>query len=260
MKPESSQRIERLDNAFLFILSFVGLLASFQQFKPENINIIARFIPFLFLGILWPFYIGYLNGAMKRDNIAERIRGWIYFFIGTGTYLGFYIRILNIPIFLFGVLIISFPFWILTYFSIKWLNNVFDDVNKINYKFAYSGTFMGSIWLPFVFTMTTSLYYDMKTNFPTVLLNNVEGFLFFFIVNFASFILFFLYEKASNQITQPNVIVQVDHEKEIKTKLKKYNILRHIFWASYYGMSLLYYNEVCKLHYYHSLPRETESS
>lgn len=241
MKPVSSQRIDRLDNAFLFILSFVGLLASFLQVNPVNSLARYRLIPFLFLGILWPFYIGYLNGAIKKDNIAERIRGWIYFFVSTGTYFAFYLSNLNIVNFSYEVLLLSIPFWMLAYFFIKWLRVIFPDVKNINYKYAYSGTFICSIWLSFIFTMSISIYLDMAVNFPIVLLNNFKEFLFFLIIDLASFILFVFYEKASNQITQPNVIIQADLKKEIKTKLKKFNILRHLFLASYYGTSLLYY-------------------
>jgi hypothetical protein len=43
-------------------------------------------MPLLIVGLFFPFYIGYLRGAIVVDSILERIRGWIYFTTGTSIY------------------------------------------------------------------------------------------------------------------------------------------------------------------------------
>ena len=81
--------VERFDNALLFILSFVGLVISFMQINMNNLFALVGAIPYLTLGIALPFYVGYIRGAIEVRNVNERIRGWIYFIMGIGSYLAF---------------------------------------------------------------------------------------------------------------------------------------------------------------------------
>jgi hypothetical protein len=48
-------------------------------------------IPFLILGVVVPFYVGYIRGVIEIDTVEERIRGWIYSIIGTNYFLGSFV-------------------------------------------------------------------------------------------------------------------------------------------------------------------------
>ena len=85
------KKVDRLDNAFLFVLSSVGLLISFIQIRQKSLSGLIEAIPFLLLGIILPFYVGYLRGAIEKDSLGERIRGWICLIIGTTSYFALYL-------------------------------------------------------------------------------------------------------------------------------------------------------------------------
>jgi len=46
-----------------------------------------RFSPLFITGLAWPFYIGYLRGAISTDTMLERVRGWVYFCLGSSVWL-----------------------------------------------------------------------------------------------------------------------------------------------------------------------------
>ncbi len=47
---------------------------------------IVTSIPLIFLGIVLPFYYGYVRGALVRSSAVDRYRGWIFFLVGLGAY------------------------------------------------------------------------------------------------------------------------------------------------------------------------------
>jgi len=81
-------RLGKLDSALLFLSSSVGLVFAVTQTltKPPSSSL-AIFAPAFLLGWILPFYYGYVKGALVRDSIIDRYRGWTYFFVGLGMYL-----------------------------------------------------------------------------------------------------------------------------------------------------------------------------
>ena len=61
-------KVDRLDNAFLFALSSIGLLISFMQIRQETVSGLIEAIPFLLLDIALPFYVGYMRGAIEKAS------------------------------------------------------------------------------------------------------------------------------------------------------------------------------------------------
>lgn len=89
----SQQKIDRLDDAFLFSLSLVSIVISFIQINMKDLIQILEAVPFLLLGVILPFVVGYVKGALEINSLEERMRGWIYFVIGMISYFAFfYIR------------------------------------------------------------------------------------------------------------------------------------------------------------------------
>jgi len=78
-------RKNNLDNALLFMCSFVGFIFSLLEIARGS-NIVIYFIPILVLSVILPFFHGYLLGAVFQDSIIERIKGWNYLIYGTFIY------------------------------------------------------------------------------------------------------------------------------------------------------------------------------
>lgn len=79
------KKSDRLDNAFLFALSTMGLLISLIQIRQENLSGLIEATPFLFLGIALPFYVGYLRGATIDFNLKARalwMTSYVLWFMG----------------------------------------------------------------------------------------------------------------------------------------------------------------------------------
>jgi|SRR5208282_5762527 len=80
-------RTTALDTAFLFLLASSGLIFSSLNVTIGGKNGFVLYVPFLFSGFLFPFYIGFLRGVVEFDSDIERIRGWIYLLVGSFLYL-----------------------------------------------------------------------------------------------------------------------------------------------------------------------------
>jgi hypothetical protein len=81
-------RISSLDNSFLFLISSVTVVFTvIQAFVSSGVAFLL-FMPLLFSGLFYPFYAGYLRGAVEGSMIG-RIRGWICFIVGTATYVAY---------------------------------------------------------------------------------------------------------------------------------------------------------------------------
>lgn len=141
----SSRKVDRLDDAFLFIISLVGLLFTIIQIYMEGISGLIEISPLLFLGVLLPFYIGYLRGAISIDSVIERIRGWVYLAVGISTYIAIFLaRIYPYLYFLFIILA-----FFSTYFLERWFNTIFEIEDDISNLYAFSGTTISSFSLAF---------------------------------------------------------------------------------------------------------------
>lgn len=87
-----NKKIDKLDDLLLLIPSIMGIMGIFIQlvlnvfvFLNEAIYYVT--VPILFFLIFMPIYIGYWRGALTKNSITERVRGWIYLYLGTFMYL-----------------------------------------------------------------------------------------------------------------------------------------------------------------------------
>lgn len=112
-------RLDRLDNAFLFVISAIGLLVTIIQGYSRGILGIVELIPILVLGVPLPFYIGYVRGAISLpqndEAIFERLRGWGYLTFGLGAYISILAPILPSLV----------PYGLILYLGILFLSAVF---------------------------------------------------------------------------------------------------------------------------------------
>lgn len=79
--------LHSLDDAFLFLIGSVNFMFGALQAFVGGKDSFILFSPLLLAGLFYPFYTGYLGGAVERDSIVERIRGWIYFGVGAISYV-----------------------------------------------------------------------------------------------------------------------------------------------------------------------------
>ena len=61
----NGNRLDKLDDAFLFIVSFIGLLITIIQASifGTSVQSLVEVLPLLFLGMVMPLYIGYFRGG-----------------------------------------------------------------------------------------------------------------------------------------------------------------------------------------------------
>lgn len=102
--------LAKLDSALLFFSSSLSL-AFGVGYAYLGATLLQYFLPMLFLGWVMPVYIGYVRGALTKDLLEERVRGWIYFIMGLGFYafspivMSSFGRFLNLGLY-FSVLIV----------------------------------------------------------------------------------------------------------------------------------------------------------
>lgn len=142
---ENSKKIERLDNAFLFIISIVGLFFTIIQIYIEGILGLVEISPLFFLGIILPFYVGYLRGAIELDSVMERTRGWVYLTVGISTYVAILLTRID-PNFYFLFIVIAF---FLIYYLERWFNTIFEIEDDISNLYAFYGTTISGFSLAF---------------------------------------------------------------------------------------------------------------
>jgi hypothetical protein len=78
--------LDSLDKAFLFLLGSINIAFALLQTVLGGQNAVLLFAPLLLIGLFFPFYIGYLRGAIVLHSVLERTRGWIYFAVGVTIY------------------------------------------------------------------------------------------------------------------------------------------------------------------------------
>src|SRR6266487_4132766 len=83
---ERKLRVGKLDSALLFLSSTVGIIFAVIRAAINPSASIVTAIPLIVLGIVLPFYYGYLRGALVRSSTVDRYRGWIFFLGGLGAY------------------------------------------------------------------------------------------------------------------------------------------------------------------------------
>jgi hypothetical protein len=81
-----SARVQSLDDAFLFSIGSTNIVLTLFPIVLSRQDVVLFSMPVLIAGLFFPFYIGYLRGAIVVDTILERIRGWIYLTTGMSIY------------------------------------------------------------------------------------------------------------------------------------------------------------------------------
>lgn len=212
------QRTDKLDDAFLFGLASIGIIISFMLISIEKndwTQIISA-IPFLLLGILLPFIVGYLRGAIALNNITERIRGWIYFLIGTISYFAFFTvtKLRNIGIDYYSseaiFLVIIALGVLITYAFLKWFKGIFKVQSRLS-TYAFSATSLSAFIFSFISSLIVALLYDYRSKniLEIISLNPIELFFWVTIVLF-SLLLLMVFEKASMYAVQHPLICRMN--------------------------------------------------
>jgi len=80
------QRIAKLDSALLFLSSTVGVMFAVLRSAINPATSLVAAGPLVVLGVVLPFYYGYVRGALVRSSIVDRYRGWIFFLVGLSAY------------------------------------------------------------------------------------------------------------------------------------------------------------------------------
>jgi len=84
---EIADRTRALDDAFLFILSLVTIIFAILQATIGGPQAVLSFVPILISALVYPFYVGYIRGAILLNDVKlERARGWVSFTTGFTFY------------------------------------------------------------------------------------------------------------------------------------------------------------------------------
>jgi hypothetical protein len=78
--------VGRLDTALIVLTSFSGTAFTIGN-SVFGKELIAYLLPLYFIGWMMPILSGYFIGAIIRNNLADRMRGWLYLLAGTPAYL-----------------------------------------------------------------------------------------------------------------------------------------------------------------------------
>ena len=120
-----------LDKAFIFLLGTVSLTFGALNAIFGGPNALLFFLPLLISGVYFPFYVGYIQGAISSDSDPYRVRGWIYFSVGSAMYAGMLVDVIIrdfVPAIAdFAVLIVFMicgAGYLLSYRLVKWVIKV----------------------------------------------------------------------------------------------------------------------------------------
>jgi len=237
--PQRDERkMEKLDAAFLFVLSFVGIIVSFLQVTAINLGAFIEALPFLVLGIVLPFYVGYLRGAIEVDTVQERMRGWVYALIGTTYYLGsFAIAWLSfhysqLP-YIYGLLLMYSMIvgsLILTYKALKWSSKIF-TFKTITSQYVFSVTGLSAVAGGFLFSILIASMRDFYgKDVPVMISSGSLEPIFWLSIILASVCFMFMAEKAARAAS----LIEVKMRKfnGIASRLMNVSIFKGIFLGS----------------------------
>lgn len=158
------QKLDKLDDAFLFIIGVLGLLVTIiQSYLSGTLGLIEAF-PLLILGIPIPFYIGYIRGAISisqpEKQIVERIRGWAYLLVGIG---GYFSLIWENPLFYFAILLIAL---FSIHYILKWFVTVFEVGDNLSYRYSVYGSGISAFLLAFIARLCVKTYINPSLFLP----------------------------------------------------------------------------------------------
>lgn len=197
--PSLAVRTERFDRVFFFILGLTGLIISLVKIPSPNgeINILFD-IPFLFIGIIIPLYVGYFGGAIEKESINRRVRGWIYYIVGMSAYFSLItsnsIGNISEKQLIFGV--ISIFGLTIAYLFIRWSKNTF-GIGGAACQYSFSGTAFSSFCIAFVSQLIVNLSIDFQGKNSIELFFNSPEVLFWSWLILTILFMVYIFEKAS---------------------------------------------------------------
>jgi hypothetical protein len=206
----SNQGFDKLDEAFLFSISIVTVLIAIVQAYQTPLTVISllEITPFLILGVILPFFVGYIRGAINNSKI-ERLRGWTYLMVGVTAYCA--LMSSKIPYGILALIPLLVLSIILIQYTEKWFKDKFGFEETTRNMLSFSGTVVSSFAIAylFVFIIRAISYYEVSTLF----LQAIMVFIFLTVV--------IVVEKLSTDIqtvTIPKVL-----QKKIEVDIKKSN-------------------------------------
>jgi lysylphosphatidylglycerol synthetase-like protein (DUF2156 family) len=109
-------RLGKSDALLLYVASLQTVVLTLSQLLLGSQALVYYPAILLFVAIM-PIYIGYVRGAITRDSLVERTRGWLYLIFGTVMYLAV------VLVWILGrVSIIVKGLQLVMFFSIGWLS------------------------------------------------------------------------------------------------------------------------------------------
>lgn len=209
------QRLDKLDTAFLFVISVIGLMITIIQGYSNGILGIIVAFPILVLGMPLPFYIGYVRAAISlpqtEEAVFERLRGWGYLIFGVGAYMSLIAPTLPslLPygiLLYFGILLISALF---AGFMQSWFMKAFEVGRDPIHQISYFGSIASAAFFAIAFGFSISSYVHWT---PLVSPSYFSIILDVYIVA-AAVIVGIIFEKTSRMITSDRIPLS---EKQIK--------------------------------------------
>ena len=79
-------RLGKADALLLYVASLQTVILTLSQILLGSWTLIYYPAILLFVAVM-PIYIGYVRGAITRNSLVERTRGWLYLIFGTALYL-----------------------------------------------------------------------------------------------------------------------------------------------------------------------------
>lgn len=161
------KKLEKLDNAFLFAIGLIGLLFTIVQTLRVGKNSLVEISPLLILGIVVPFYVGYVRGAIEYNSTIERIRGWVYFIIGVISYFAFSLESLGVPmdvgVWLYFILV-TFGIFSVRFLE-KWFSKFFNLKRRNSNFYSFYGTAVAGVALAFSSRTAIIIFDELYPNF-----------------------------------------------------------------------------------------------
>lgn len=166
----TKDRLNKLDDAFLFMISVIGLLFTIIQGYTSGILGIFESVPILILGIPLPFYIGYVRGAISlpqtEEAIVERLRGWGYLIFGIGAYLSLIAPITPnlVPYGLFFYAGILFLSAVCAGYMQKWFIRTFGIGHDGWHQISYFGSVASAAFLAIALGYSVASYIGLSSS------------------------------------------------------------------------------------------------
>jgi hypothetical protein len=215
--PESpgKSRVDKLDEAFLFLISLTSVIFMIIQAFSGGITFVIYSMPLLVVGVVIPFYYGYWRGALE-DSAIMRARGWAFLLSGIFGYIAAVIlyNIMELGAVIWAGSLVLFLFLLLPFsylFMSRILDRIFELCNKeislLDVRIVTSTMIAGSLLAAFL-CFQTILFYEILPHISIYSGSPV------FLSLISCFFLFF-----------PGILLELDSRKMLKNYGKPYHVV-----------------------------------